>query len=194
MLKQVFLGRFEPVVKRFGLWKSQNALKMGRFGTKNVSKTGQKHFFAEVILDYSECSNKCFHPKPEVTCFGPWKIPKCCENGPTRDQKWVKNGFKTHWSKSDRGPFGMLKEVFLARFEPVRTCFGPWVLHPSPLKSSQQAKEQQALLLSVLAIAPFQRFASKQASKQQLQALLLSVLAIAPPHRSKVYSIYCSHL
>ena len=40
MLKQVFLGRFEPVVMR----------------------------------------------------FGPWKIPKCLENGPFWDQKWVKNG------------------------------------------------------------------------------------------------------
>ena len=44
MLKQVFLGRFEHVVAR----------------------------------------------------FGPWKIPKCLENGPLWDQKWVKNGSKTH--------------------------------------------------------------------------------------------------
>ena len=47
MLKQVFLGRFEPVVAR----------------------------------------------------LGPWKIPKCLENGPFWDQKWVKNGSKTHFSK-----------------------------------------------------------------------------------------------
>ena len=40
MLKQVFLGRFEPVETR----------------------------------------------------FGSWKIPKCLENGPFWDQKWVKNG------------------------------------------------------------------------------------------------------
>ena len=40
MLKQVFLGRFEPVVAR----------------------------------------------------FGPRKIPKCLENGPLWNQKWVKNG------------------------------------------------------------------------------------------------------
>ena len=40
MLKQAFLGRFEPVVAR----------------------------------------------------FGPWKIPKCLENGPFQDPKWVKNG------------------------------------------------------------------------------------------------------
>ena len=59
MLNQVFLARFEPVVKRFGPWKSQNALKM-------------------------------------------WQ----CWN-----QKWVKNGSKTHFPKTDRGPFGLHKQV-----------------------------------------------------------------------------------
>ena len=73
MLKQVFLGRFEPVVAR----------------------------------------------------FGPWKIPKCLENGPFWDQKWFQNGSKTRFSESDPGPFGMLKQVFLARFEPVLTEFSP---------------------------------------------------------------------
>ena len=66
------------------------------------------------------------HFEPVVTCFGPWKIPKCLENGPFWDQKWVKNGSKARFSKSDPGPFGMLKQVFLAHFEPVVTCFGPW--------------------------------------------------------------------
>ena len=66
------------------------------------------------------------HFEPVVTCCGTWKIPKCLENGPFLDQKWVKNGTKTRISKSDPGPFGMLKQVFLAHFEPVVTCFGPW--------------------------------------------------------------------
>ena len=66
----------------------------------------------------------CF--EPVVTRFGPWKIAKCLENGPFQDQKWVKNGSKTHFSKSDPGPFGMLKQVFLAHFELVVTRFGPW--------------------------------------------------------------------
>ena len=74
MLKQVFLGRFEPVVAR----------------------------------------------------FGPWKIPKYLENGPFWDQQWVKNGSKTRFSKSDPGPFGVLKQVFLGRFEPVLTEFSPF--------------------------------------------------------------------
>ena len=64
--------------------------------------------------------------EPVVARYGPWKIPKCLENGPFWDQKWVKNGSKTHFSKSYRGPFGMLKQVFLAHFEPVVICFGPW--------------------------------------------------------------------
>ena len=74
MLKQVFLGRFEPVVTR----------------------------------------------------FGPSKIPKCLENGPFWDQMWIKNGSKTRLSKSDPGPFGMLKQVVLPHFEPVVTRFGAW--------------------------------------------------------------------
>ena len=74
MLKQVFLGRFEPVVAR----------------------------------------------------FGPWKIPKCLENGPFRDQQCVKNGSKPRFSKKDPGPSMMLKQVVLAHFEPVATGFRSW--------------------------------------------------------------------
>ena len=36
--------------------------------------------------------------------------------------KWVKNAF----SNGDRRPFGMLRQVFLAHFEPIGTGFGPW--------------------------------------------------------------------
>ena len=71
------------------------------------------------------------HFEPVVACFGPRKIPKCLENGPFQDQKWVKNGSvkngsKTRFSKSDPRPFGMLKQVFVAHFEPVVMHFGPW--------------------------------------------------------------------
>ena len=61
-----------------------------------------------------------------VTRFGPWKIPKCFENGPLWDQKWVKNGSKTRFSKSDPGLFAMLKQVSLAHFEPVLNNFSPF--------------------------------------------------------------------
>ena len=64
--------------------------------------------------------------EPVVARFGPWKIPKCLDNGPFWDQKWVKNGSKAQFSKSDPGPFGMLRQVFLAHFEPKITRFGSW--------------------------------------------------------------------
>ena len=35
-----------------------------------------------------------------VAHFGPPKIPKCLENGLLWDQKWVKNGSKTHFFKN----------------------------------------------------------------------------------------------
>ena len=54
--------------------------------------------------------------EPVVTRFGPWKIPKCVQNGPFWDQNWVKNGLKMHFSKSDRGSFGMLKQLFFGPF------------------------------------------------------------------------------
>ena len=61
-----------------------------------------------------------------VARFGPWKIPKCLEKGPLWDQKWVQNGSKRCFSKSDPSPFCMLKQVFLAHFESEVTRFGPW--------------------------------------------------------------------
>ena len=61
--------------------------------------------------------------EPVVARYGPWKIPKSLENGPFWNQKWVKNGSKTCFSKSDRGRYGMLKQVFLAHFEPTLTQF-----------------------------------------------------------------------
>ena len=63
--------------------------------------------------------------EPVGTPFGPWKIPKCFENASFWDQKWVKNGSKTHFSKSDPRPFGTTQQLFLARFECLVTGFGP---------------------------------------------------------------------
>ena len=34
------------------------------------------------------------HFEPVVTRFGPGKIPKCLENGPFWDEKWLTNGSK----------------------------------------------------------------------------------------------------
>ena len=63
--------------------------------------------------------------EPVVTCFGPGRNGKCLEKGSFWDQKWVKNGSKTRFSKSDRRPFGMLNQVFRDHVEPVLTAFGP---------------------------------------------------------------------
>ena len=71
-----------------------------------------------------------------LTHFVPWIFTKCLENGHFQDQKWVKNGSKTCFSKSDPRPLGMLKQVFLAHFEPVVTCFGPWKIPKFPENGS----------------------------------------------------------
>ena len=65
------------------------------------------------------------HSEPVATESGSWIIPKCLENGRFWDQKWVRNGSKTCFSKSDSRPFGMRKQVFLAHSEPVLTEFSP---------------------------------------------------------------------
>ena len=46
-----------------------------------------------------------------VAYFGPPKIPKCLENGLSRDQKWVKNGSKKHFLKPHPRPSGAHKRV-----------------------------------------------------------------------------------
>ena len=135
MLKQVFLGRFQPVVARFGPRKIPKCLENGPFWDQQWVKNGSKTRFSkkdhgpfmmlkQVVLAHFE---------PVATGFGSSKLPKCLENGPFWDQKWVKNGSKTRFSKSDPGRFGMLKQVFLARFEPVSTEFSPFHHMYAPL-------------------------------------------------------------
>ena len=127
MLKQVFLARFEPVVARFGPRKIPKCLENGPFWDQKWLKNGSKKPLfksdrgpfgmpKQVLLARFE---------PVVARFGPRKIPKCLENGPFWDQKWVKNGSKKAFLKSDRGPFRMPKQVFWARFDPVVARFGP---------------------------------------------------------------------
>ena len=121
MLKQVFLGRLEPVVARFGPWRMPKCLENGPFWDQQCVKNGSKTRFSkndpgpfmmlkQVVLAHFE---------PVATGFSSWKIPKYLETGPFWDPNWVKNGSKKRFSKSDPGPFGMLKQVFSARFQPV---------------------------------------------------------------------------
>ena len=128
MPKQVFLGYFEPVVARLGPWKIPKCLENGPFQDQKWVKNRSKRHFSKSDPGPSGMLKQVFLAdfEPEITCFGPWKRPKCLENGLSWDSKWVKNGSETCFSKSDPGPFGMLKEVFLAHFEPVVTRFGLW--------------------------------------------------------------------
>ena len=128
MLKQVFLGRFEPVVARFGPWKIPKCLENGSFWDQKWVKNGSKTHFSKNDPEPFRMLKQMFlvHFQPVVTRFGPWKIPKCLENGPFWDQKWVKTGPKTHFSTSDPGTFGMLKQVFLTHFEPILIEFSPF--------------------------------------------------------------------
>ena len=120
MLKQVFFGRFEPVVARFEPWKIPKCLEKGPFWDQQWVKNGLKTRFSKSdpgpfgMLKQLVAAH--FEP---VTGFVPWKIPKCLEKRPFWDQNWVKNTSRMRFSKSDPGPFGMLKQVFLARFEPL---------------------------------------------------------------------------
>ena len=109
-----------------GHGKSQNALKMGRFGTKNGSKMGEKRVFPKVILDHSGCSNKWFGP-----ILSPW----CRVLAHGKSQNALKRG----WFNTKNGS-----------------------------KLGEKRKNTS--------------------NNNKQQALLLSVLAIAPPHRSGLYS------
>ena len=128
MLKQVLLAHFELMVMRFGPWKIPKCLENGLFSDQKWVNNGSITRFSK-----SDCGplwmlkQVCLaHFEPVVTRFGPCKIPKCLENGLFWEQKWVKNGSKTCFSKSDLGPFGMLKQVSLAHFEPEGTGKMPW--------------------------------------------------------------------
>ena len=91
-----------------------------------------------------------------VALFRPPKIPICLENGPFGDQKWVKNGSKTHFWKSDPGPYGMLKQVFLAHFLSSRS------------RSLAHGKGQNAFKMG--------RFGTKNGSKMGEKSVFLKVI------------------
>ena len=99
---------------------------------------GEKNDFSKVVPRPLGMLKQVFlgHFEPVVAHFGPWKIPKCLENGPFQDQQCVKNGSKTRFSKNDPGPFTMLKQVVLANFEPVATGFGPRKIPKCPENGS----------------------------------------------------------
>ena len=97
---------------RFGPWKIAKCLENGPFWNQQWVKNGSKTRFSKNDPGPSMMLKQVVlaHFDPVATGFGSWKLPKCLENGPFWDQKWVKNGSNTRFSKSDPGPFGMLKQ------------------------------------------------------------------------------------
>ena len=98
---------------------STNAV--GPFGV--LKRDNSAHF--EPILTQCSPFRHMYVWEPVVTRFGPWKIPKCLENGPFWDQIRVKNGSGTCFSKSDPEPFELHKQVKRAHVELVWSHFGP---------------------------------------------------------------------
>ena len=62
---------------------------------------GEKNIFSKVVPRPLGMFREVFLGRfePLVVRYGPRKIPKCLENGPFWDQKWVKNGSKTQFSQ-----------------------------------------------------------------------------------------------
>ena len=127
MLKQVFLACFAPVVTSFGPWKIPRCIENGPLWDPKWVKAGSKTCFSKSDPRPLGILKKVFLACLEsvVTRIGPRKIPKCLENGMFWEQKWVKNGSKSHFSQSDRGIVGIPKQLFLAHFQPVVTHVGP---------------------------------------------------------------------
>ena len=113
MLKQVFLARFEPLVTLFAPWKIPKCLENGQFWDQKWVNNGSKTRFSKGDSGLFGVLKQVFlaHFGPMVTRFGPWKIPKCLENGLFWEQNWVKHGSKARFSKTDPGPFGVHKQV-----------------------------------------------------------------------------------
>ena len=73
MLKQVFLGRFEPVVAHFGPWKIPKYLENGLFEDQKMVKNGSKtHCFKSDPRPFGMPKQVFLaHFQPEITRFGP---------------------------------------------------------------------------------------------------------------------------
>ena len=59
------------------------------------------------------------HFEPEITRFGPWKIPKCLEKGPFWEQKWVKMGQKRVFPKVILDHWGCTNKFFEPILSPL---------------------------------------------------------------------------
>ena len=94
--------------------KSQNALKMGRFGTKNGSKMGEKRVFPKVILDHSGCSNKSFG-----SILNPW----CRVLAHGKSQNALERGWFNTKNGSKLGEKRNFRKVIMGHLEGSEKCF-----------------------------------------------------------------------
>ena len=108
---------------------------MGANGGSTRVPRAKKMFFSKVVPRPIGMLKQVFSSRfePVVARFGPCKIRKCLENEPFWDQKCIKNGSKARSSKNNPRPFGMLKQVFLAHFEPALNEFGAFHHMYAPL-------------------------------------------------------------
>ena len=97
-----------PWWRVLGHQKSQNALKMGRFKTKNGSKMGEKRVFPKVILDHFGCSNTCFWPvlSPWWRVLGHGKSENALKMGRFKTKNGSKMGQKRVFPKVILDHFG----------------------------------------------------------------------------------------
>ena len=63
--------------------------------------------------------------EPVGARFGPWKFPKCLENGPFQDEKWVKNGSKRVFQIVIRDHWGCTNHSFNPILSLCESIFGP---------------------------------------------------------------------
>ena len=138
MPKQAILARCEPSVIRSGAWKIAKCPENGPFLDPRWVKNGAKDPFCKSVRTTFGMLEPLLLARFELLMahYELGKIPNRIEKGPFCDQTWVKNGTTTRFSKTYDGPFGMLKQAFLARFEPVVTRFGPWKI-PKCLENGQ---------------------------------------------------------
>ena len=114
MFREVFLGRFEPVVVRYGPRKIPKCLENGPFWDQKWVKNGGKRVFPKVILDHSGCSNKWFGPilSPWCRVLAHGKSQNALKRGWFNTKNGSKLGEKRHFLKVIIGHLGGSKKCF----------------------------------------------------------------------------------
>ena len=101
--------------------RAAQCLENGPFSDQEWVRNGSKTRFSE--SDHGPFGlhkqMKAPHFDPVSSHFGPSQILKKLDNGLFLGQKWGKNESKMCFSKSDRGPIGVLARVNNTHLEPV---------------------------------------------------------------------------